>query len=93
VHGKGGRDRYVPLPEAALPMLREHWRTHRSPQWLFPAWVRRGPRYFVTPGAEPISGSSLQSAFLRAVEQSGLHKRAHIHSSGTPTPPICSKPA
>src|SRR5437867_2813253 len=80
VHGKGGCDRYVPLPGATLNRLREHWRTHRSPQWLFPAPVRRGRRYFVPEGAGPISDSSLQSAFRRALIQSGVAKRAHVHS-------------
>jgi site-specific recombinase XerD len=80
VHGKGGRDRYVPLPAEALGMLRAHWRTHRSPEWLFPAPVREGTRYFVPPGAGPISRSSLQSAFGRARKQSGVAKRAHVHT-------------
>ena len=35
--GKGGKDRYVPLPTACLKMLRRHWQTHRHPVWLFPA--------------------------------------------------------
>jgi integrase/recombinase XerD len=80
IHGKGRQDRYVPVPVDALPMLRAHWRTHRSPQWLCPAPVRRGTHYFVPPGAGPISRSSLQSAFVRAVKQSGVHKRAHVHT-------------
>jgi site-specific recombinase XerD len=80
IHGKSRRDRYVPLPMDTLPMLRAHWRTHRSPQWLFPASVREGTRYFVPAGAGPISRSSLQSAFLRALKQSGVHKRAHVHT-------------
>lgn len=80
VHGQGRRDRYVPLPVDALTMLREHWRTHRSPQWLFPAPVRQGTRYFVPVGAGPVSRSSVQGAFLRALRQSGGHKRAHVHT-------------
>ena len=80
VHGKGGQDRYVTLPVDALKLLREHWRTHRSPQWVFPAPVRRGTKYFVPVGAGPISRSSLQSAFRRALLQSGVHKRAHVHT-------------
>ena len=28
-HGKGGRDRYVPLSAALLATLREHWRWMR----------------------------------------------------------------
>ena len=35
--GKGGKDRYVPLPSACLKMLRQHWLTHRNPLWLFPS--------------------------------------------------------
>ena len=80
IHGKGGRDRYVPLSADHLKLLREHWRTHRSPQWIFPAHIRRGTRYFVPDGAGPISGSSLQSAFRRALIQSGVRKRAHVHT-------------
>ena len=80
IHGKGRQDRYVPVPVDTLPLLRAHWRTHRSPQWLFPAPVRRGTQYFVPTGAGPISRSSLQSAFVRAVKQSGVHKRAHVHT-------------
>lgn len=80
VHGKAGKDRYVPLPDRTLEILREHWRTHRSPQWLFPAPVRRGTRYFVPEGAGPVSRTSLQSAFVRALRRSGVNKRAHVHT-------------
>ena len=31
IHGKSKKDRYVPLPESTLQLLRAHWRTHRSP--------------------------------------------------------------
>ena len=40
IHRKGNRDRYGPLPDAALHLLREHWKTHRSTRWLFPAPTR-----------------------------------------------------
>jgi integrase/recombinase XerD len=80
VTGKGQYDRYVPLPETTLTLMREHWRTHRSPLWLFPAHARQGRAYRVVPGAGPISDSSLQSAFRRALLQSGVHKRAHVHT-------------
>ena len=29
-----GKDRYVPLPEAMLEMLRTFWTLHRHPDWL-----------------------------------------------------------
>ena len=35
--GKGKKDRYVPLPQATLDILRKHWRTHRHPSLIFPA--------------------------------------------------------
>ena len=34
--GKGHRDRYVPLPQQQLEVLRAYWQTHRHPEWLFP---------------------------------------------------------
>ena len=37
--GKGNRDRYVPLPQRTLELLREGWRSHRHPRFLFPAKV------------------------------------------------------
>jgi integrase/recombinase XerD len=40
---KGNKERYVPLPPAMLAELREFWRTHRNPRWLFPG-VDRGWR-------------------------------------------------
>lgn len=75
-----GKDREVPLPEATLDLLRRHWRTHRSAAWLFPAPTRHGTAHSVAHDAGPITRSSLQSAFRRAVVKSGLHKRAHVHS-------------
>lgn len=78
--GKGGKDRLVPLPDAALVLLRDFWRTHRDPVWLFPATPlarRRVPSGAPVP---PIHPSTLQRAFTRAVTDSGVHKRAHVHT-------------
>jgi site-specific recombinase XerD len=36
VDGKGGKQRYVPLPESILPLLEACWRSHHNPTWLFP---------------------------------------------------------
>jgi site-specific recombinase XerD len=80
VRGKRGKDREVPLPAATLDLLRCHWRTHRSPSWLFPAPTRHGIAHSVAHDAGPLTRSSLQSAFRRAVVKSGIHKRAHVHT-------------
>lgn len=80
IHGKGKRDRYVPLPETTLHMLREFWKTHRSPQWLFPAPTRHGVDWSVALNAGPVTRSSLQSAFYRAWKKTGIAKAAHVHT-------------
>lgn len=80
VRGKRRKDREVPLPTATLQLLRDHWRTHRSPTWLFPAATRHGVQYSVAHDCGPITRDSLQSAFRHAVKRSGLHKRAHVHT-------------
>jgi len=80
IHGKGGRDRYVPLPEGTLLMLRGFWRTHRAPILLFPAITRKGLKHSLETEAGPIHRSSLQGAFRRARDKAGIRKKAHIHT-------------
>jgi len=80
IHGKGAKDRNVPLPDRTLALLRQFWKTHRSLPWVFPA-TALGIRK-VKPGAPalPIGPRSLQQAFKHAVERAGISKRVHIHS-------------
>ncbi len=80
IHGKGKQDRYVPLPDPTLELLRAHWRTHRSPVWLFPAPTRHGLRHALVHGGGPVTRSSLQSAFRQALRRTGIAKRAHVHT-------------
>jgi site-specific recombinase XerD len=80
IHGKSKKDRYVPLPESALQLLRTFWRTHRSPLWLFPAPTRHGLVHSLAHDGGPVTRSSLQSAFRRAWQHSGIAKRAHVHT-------------
>ena len=80
IHGKGKQDRYVPLPAPLLPMLRAYWCTHRSPRWLFPAPTRHGLAHSLAHNGGPVTRSSLQSAFRRALRKSGVPKRAHVHT-------------
>jgi integrase/recombinase XerD len=77
-HGKGAKDRYVPLPERTLQLLRQYWTTHRNPQLLFPS-----PGHGEVPLAtstEPMHKSSLQDAFRAALKESRLNKRASVHT-------------
>ncbi len=77
-HGKGAKDRYVPLPERTLQLLRQYWATHRNPVLLFPS-----PGHGEVPLAtatEPLHKSSVQDAFRAALKASGNNKRASVHT-------------
>lgn len=75
---KGGKDRYVPLPEACLGLLRRHWQTHRNRVWLFP--TPRGSWLSGENTNGPMNESGLQRAFRAAVWESGIHKEATVHT-------------
>jgi integrase/recombinase XerD len=76
--GKRAKDRYVPLPQPALDLLRTYWRTHRHPVWLFRA---RPPRAQpVSAVTVPVTPRSVSSAFAAALSESGIHKRASVHT-------------
>jgi len=70
--GKGGKDRYVPLPSACLQLLRQHWRTHHNSTWLFPSPFEETN--------QPMNASGVQRAFCAAVQESGIHKEATVHT-------------
>jgi len=77
-HGKGNKDRYVPLPDNTLKILRDHWSTHRHPVWLFPAPTRAGVP--LSSATQPMDESGVQRAFKAALQESGVHKDASVHT-------------
>ena len=96
--GKGARDRYVPLPEDTLKLLRVYWSEHRNPRLLFPA---RGQGDKLAPTSDrPMSKSSVQGALRRAVKRAGINKKrisvhtlrhcyaTHLLETGVPLPVI-----
>ena len=76
--GKGAKDRYVPLPEHTLEMMRQYWSVHRHPVWLFPAPTRAGVSMSTV--TRPMSVSGVQRAFKSALQESGVQKRATVHT-------------
>jgi integrase len=71
--GKGAVDRYVPLPEETLHLLRRYWVTHRNSSLIFPALGRghtSGPR-----SETPMAVDSVQGAMRQARTTSGIRKR------------------
>jgi integrase/recombinase XerD len=77
-HGKGAKDRYVPLPERTLQLLRQYWQQHHNPVLLFPAEGRN--HIDLARASEPMSKSSVQDAFHAALQESGNNKRASVHT-------------
>ena len=76
--GKGAKDRYVPLPESTLHLLRSYWKLHRNPLWLFPRLGRSGKE---GPSATiPMNKSSVQGALRRVLKQLKIKKRVSIHT-------------
>jgi site-specific recombinase XerD len=69
-HGKGAKDRQVPLSARLLSALRRWWSTHRHPRWLFPG---------KTP-AQPLSDGMVQRIAQRVVKRAGLRKKATLHT-------------
>jgi site-specific recombinase XerD len=70
VAGKGNKDRYVPLPDRTLTLLRRHWTTHRNQEWMFPSRQINGPMH----------ETGVQRAFQAALRESGIHKTASVHT-------------
>lgn len=71
--GKGAKDRFVPLPQATLKILRTHWRSHRNARLIFPAYGRDS-RSAAT-ATTPMAKSSVQGAFRAAKRAAGIAKR------------------
>lgn len=71
--GKGGKNRYVPLADDVLQVLRRHWRTAR------PA----GPRLFAALGdaAQPLNPCNAQRWYEGARAAAGIIKHGGIHTA------------
>lgn len=77
-HAKGAKDRYVPLPEATLEILRQYWSTHRNPTFLFPSSA--GTIMSPAIATKPVNPSSVHRAFKSALFQSGVQKPATVRT-------------
>lgn len=76
--GKGGKDRYVPVAEETLHVVRDYYRTHRNPVWVFPAHGRSGNG--ARTAQQPVSITTVQGALRRTVARCGLNKAVHMHT-------------
>lgn len=68
--GKGQKDRYVPLSETLLPVLRKYWKLWRPTEWLFEG------QYPDT----PLNRASAALIFSRARKLARITKKVSMHS-------------
>jgi site-specific recombinase XerD len=83
--GKGGKDRFVPLSAAMVKELRDWWKTHKHPTFLFPGpttgWRERGqPADAAARADSHLSVSAVQTTFRLARAASGLPAEATVHT-------------
>ena len=76
--GKGGKDRYVPLPKVTLDVLRRFWTTHRHPRLLFPNPTGGAQR--MCNAAGPMDRGGVQAAMKAAVADCGIQRKITPHS-------------
>jgi integrase/recombinase XerD len=74
----GKKDRNVPLPKKTLALLRDQWKSHKNKDWLFPAAGHCGKE--MPYATAPVSNSSVQVAFRKALKSTGINKKATVHS-------------
>ena len=85
-NGKGGKDRYVPMAMAMVEELRQWWRTHQNPRFLFPSpgrgWADRTLTLSqsMTKSLGPMSVSSVQMAYRLARAASAVNSASTTHS-------------
>jgi integrase/recombinase XerD len=75
--GKGNKDRYIPLPQRTLDILRAFYKMHRNPVWIFPA-PGRGRYSKLSISKIPIPITSIQIAFGEAKVAAGIHKKVSV---------------
>ena len=85
-NSKGNKDRFVPLPDTTLEVLRDFWRTHRNPVWLFPN--RRGGPRAAARATTPLDRGGIQCTLTKVIAQCGIQKKSHRIRFATPMRPI-----
>lgn len=85
-HGKGGKAREVPVCPEMLGRLREFYRHHRNPRWLFPGvgrgWKQAGltQAQAMQRSKKAMSPSAVQMAMRVIRKSSGIAKPFTVHT-------------
>jgi site-specific recombinase XerD len=75
---KGKKDRYIPLAQRTLDLLRTIWQTHKNPVYIFPA-PGRGSGTEMPKTKVPMPKASIQIAFRDALLKTGIRKKVSVH--------------
>jgi len=81
---KGNRDRFVPLAQASLQVLRRFWCIHRNPVLLFPD--RHCGLQAAASTTTALNAEGVQRALARVIGHCGLKKRSLPTAFDTATP-------
>ena len=71
---KGNKDRFVPLPQATLDLLRRFWQTHRNPVLLFPN--RHAGLNGAASATTPLDRGGVQITLRKVTTACGVKKRS-----------------
>jgi len=71
---KGNKDRFVPLPDTTLDLLRRFWSVHRHPTLLFPN--RHGGLKAAGCATTPLDRGGVQTTIRKVVAACGIKKRS-----------------
>lgn len=85
-NAKGNRDRFVPLPENTLQVLRRFWQTHRNPALLFPN--RQGGLKKSHLATTPLDRGGIQTTLHQVTLDCGLKKELRRTVCATVMPRI-----
>ncbi len=90
-HGKGHKDRLVPLPDLTCQALRALWCKHRHPFLLFPS--AQGPLATIRQATAHMDRGGAQVAMKTVVRECGIKKKSQCIPCVTALPRICLKMA
>jgi len=83
---KGNKDRFVPLPNTTLDVLRRFWQIHHHPVLLFPN--RKGGLKTCYQATTPLDRGGIQVTMRKVVAACGIKKRLHRTAYATVMPLI-----
>jgi len=83
---KGNKDRFVPLPDTTLDLLRRFWSVHRHPVLLFPN--RHGGLKAAHRATTPLDRGGVQTTLRKVIRACGIKKRSPRTACDTVMPLI-----